>query len=329
MALASRPTRWRGRRWLLLGVFATIVVLAVNAAMSARSPTPARELAEQSYLDQILPAIQQSTQDGMDVATVRTQALKLGATTITDRLHQVATSAQRTLAQVRNLTPPRSLQTAHDLLIATLAIRAEGVDGLSAAMAAAMSGHAATEVVPSVVDVGRDYDAADRAYALFVKAMPGLGVPLPASVWMTDPSAYTDPVVAVFLASLQAAASLTPVHDASVVLFITDPLPVNPTSNPQVLPISKSLNLQIVVADVGNQPEKNLTVTATIAPSTSGPTEMVRDFVDLVPGQRRTVKLGGLRPQPGVPTTLTVKIDAAPGQVNVADTTKTIAFVMQ
>jgi len=69
-------------------------------------------------------------------------------------------------------------------------------------------------------------------------------------------------------------------------------------------------------------------VTATIAPSTSGPTEMVRDFVDLVPGQRRTVKLGGLRPQPGVPTTLTVKIDAAPGQVNVADTTKTIAFVL-
>jgi len=172
MALASRPTRWRGRRWLLLGAFATLVVLAVNAAMSARSPTPARELAEQSYLDQILPAIQQSTQEGMDVATVRAQALKLGAATITDRLHQVATSAQRTLAQVRNLTPPRSLQTAHDLLIATLAIRAEGVDGLSAAMAAAMSGHAATEVVPSVVDVGRDYDAADRAYALFVKAMP-------------------------------------------------------------------------------------------------------------------------------------------------------------
>jgi hypothetical protein len=95
-----------------------------------------------------------------------------------------------------------------------------------------------------------------------------------------------------------------------------------------VLPLSKSLNLQIVVANTGNQPEKNLTVSATVAPSYFGPTQMVRNFVNLAPGQRQTVDLGGLRAQPGQPTTLTVKIDTVSAEVNVADNVKAIAFVM-
>ena len=56
---------------------------------------------------------------------------------------------------------------------------------------------------------------------------------------------------------------------------------------------------------------------------------MLRDFVDLSPGQRRTVSLGGLRPEPNQSTTLTVKIEAAPGETNLADNTRSITFVMQ
>ena len=73
----------------------------------------------------------------------------------------------------------------------------------------------------------------------------------------------------------------------------TNPLPVNLQNGVQLLPVAKQLSLQIVVADTGNQSERNLTVTATIAPALSGPTQSVRDFVDLAPGQTRTVSLGG------------------------------------
>jgi hypothetical protein len=328
MALGSRPTRRRGRQWLAVGLIATIVVLAVNAAMSARSPAPARELAQQSYLDQVLPAIEQSTQEGKDIDTVRTQALTLGATTINSRLQEVTTIADQTLAQVRRLTPPTSLQTAHDLLVATLAIRADGADAFRQAMAGAISGRGSASPAQAIIDVGRDFDAGDRAYALFAKAMPPT-VPLPASQWLTNPLSYTATEVTIFLATLKSATSLAPVHDLSVVLVTTDPAAVSGNASSEVLPISKILNLQIVVANVGNQPEKNLTVTATIAPSANGPTQMVRDFVDLSPAQRRTVRLGGLRAQPGTPITLTVKIDTVPGETNTADNTKVITFVMQ
>ena len=82
------------------------------------------------------------------------------------------------------------------------------------------------------------------------------------------------------------------------------------------------------MADTGNQPERNLTVSATISPSSIGPTQMVRDFVNLTPGQRRTVDLGGLRVLPNQPTTLTVKIDTLPGEANTADNVKAIPLVM-
>ena len=329
MALGSRPTRRRGPRWLLLAVFASAVVLVVNAAMSARSAAPARDLAQQSYLDQVMPAIQQSTQEGADIETVRAQAHTLGVVTVSSRLQEKATAALQTLQQVRRLTPPKALETAHDLLIATLAIRAEGADAFRQAMSGAISGHGSASPVSQIVDVGRDFDAGDRAYALFVKAMPNLGAPMPPSQWVSDPSTYSQPNVTVFLATLRSAASLAPVHDDSVVLVTTDPAAVGLNGTTEVLPTAKVLNMQIVVADVGNQSEKNLTVTATIAPAASGPTEMVRDFVDLAPGQRRTVDLGGLRPASGVPTTLTVKIDTVANEANVADNTMTIPFVMQ
>src|SRR5450631_2730285 len=125
MALASRLSRRSGRRWLLLGVVATVVVLAADAAMSARSPAPARQLAEQSYMDPVLPAIQGSTQQGQDIDSVRAQALTLSGTVITARLNQVRGDASATLTRVERLKPPNDMVTAYDLLVAALSIRVQ------------------------------------------------------------------------------------------------------------------------------------------------------------------------------------------------------------
>jgi hypothetical protein len=329
MAQASRPIRRRGRRWLLFGVLATVAVLAVNAAISARSSAPARQLAEQSYLDQVLPIIQDSTQEGRDVESVRRDAIQVSGATITGRLDQVVGSAQQSFASLRRIAPPKSMETAHDLLVATLAVRADGARSLRQALAAALSGQPTNTAVSVLASVGAELEGSDKTYALFVEAVPTVGVQLPPSQWVGDPSVYSETNLTVLLASLRSAASLAPVHDLAVVVVTTDPEPVSLNGATEVLPAAKVLNLQIVVANTGNQPERNLTVTATIAPSVIGPTQMVRDFVDLTPGQRQTVSLGGLRVEPRQTTTLTVKIDSVPGETNVADNTKTTILLMQ
>src|SRR5580658_1002076 len=106
MALGTRParsTRRGGRPWLFFALLATVLVLVINAAMSARSPGPARQQAQESYLDQALPAIEQSTQQGLDVSDVLGQALTLSPSTLATHLNQDLSQAQVTLATVEKL----------------------------------------------------------------------------------------------------------------------------------------------------------------------------------------------------------------------------------
>jgi hypothetical protein len=304
--------------------------------MSARSPAPARQLAEQSYLDQVLPSVQDSAREGRDIADLRSQALSVSGSTVTGRINQVGAEAQQTLAGMQRLSPPKSMQTAHDLLVAALAIRVQGVQALSQLMSDVMSGHhdaSASNNAGSnnaLLGVGQDFVAADRAYELFVKSMPpAVGPPLPGSQWVTDPNDYSAPSVAVFLAALKSAASAVPVHDTAVVVVTTDPAPVGRNGDVQIMPIAKTLNLQIVVGNEGNQTESNLTVSATISPSGYGASQMVRDFVTLSPGQRRTVQLGALRPVPNQQSMLLVKIDNSVTETNIANNSKALTFIMQ
>jgi hypothetical protein len=326
---AARSTRRRGRPWLFFALLATVLVLVVNAAMSARSPGPVRQQAEQSYLDQALPAIQQSTQQGLDISDVRAQALNLSPTTILSHLDQVVSETHQTLATVQKLTPPSNVRNAHALLVAALDMRYAGAEALRQAIATALSAQPVATGVAALATVGSDFQAADWAYTLFQQAMPKANPPLPASQWVTDPGAYSTATLSVFVSTLRSIGSLTPVHDVSVILVTTDPLPINLVNGLQILPIARNLNLQVVVADIGNQPENNLTVTASIAPSVIGPTQSVRNFVDLTPGETKTVSLGGLRVLTGQATTLTTQIAPAPSQTDTADTSKVITLEMQ
>ncbi|MDP9073678.1 MAG: hypothetical protein M3N98_05775 [Actinomycetota bacterium] len=314
---------------MLIGLLGTLLVLVINTAMSARTAAPARQLAEQTYLDQALPGIQDSSQQGREIDLVRTQALQLSGTTITSRVAAVLAESERSLASVERLNPPASAKTAHALLVAALDMRTVGVKALGDAIGTALSGQPITTGVQALADVGLDFEAADRAYSLFEQAMPAAGAPVPHSRWVVDTTVYSPASLSVFVASLRNAGSLAPVHDVSVAVVTTDPAPVNLLGPVEILPIAKQLNVQIVVANTGNQSEKNLTVSATVAPSTIGPTQMVRNFVDLSPGLTKTVSMGGLKIPAGQPVTLTVRIDSAPGETNVADNTKVIAIQMQ
>ena len=57
------------------------------------------------------------------------------------------------------------------------------------------------------------------------KMMGGLAT-IPDSQWVADDSAWSQPDLAVFVASLRSSTSLAPVHDVKVVVVSTDPGPV-------------------------------------------------------------------------------------------------------
>ena len=330
MALVGRRPGRHRRRWIALGVVLTVVVLAVDAAVSSRSEAPARQQATLAYLDAVRPLVERSSQEGTDLADVRTNAISLGRDGIGRRLDRVSREADSVLRESRKLDPPSTLREANELLLATFAIRTKAAGTMRQALSDALGTQPAEPAVNGLVEAEKDMVAADRAYELFMAALPPRlpGTAPPASKWETDEQGWDRAVLTSFVGALRSSQVLSPVHDLAVALVLVEPAAVGHENENVVLPVAKNLRLQIVVTDTGNEGEKHVTVTATITPAAIGPTDTARDFVDLAPGQRRTVVLGTLRPVVNTPFSLTVRIDPVPGETNVSDNEKTLTFVM-
>jgi hypothetical protein len=331
MALAGRRRRRRRPWWLLFAALLTLVVMLVNAAVSARSKGPSRRLAEMAYLDQVRPFVERSTEQGAELRQVRNDAAKLGRAGVSRRLDRVTADADGALRGVHATSPPQTLLTAHSLLVATLALRAEAAHVVQTALVQALGTDPPGPVINALVDAGADMAAADRSYRVFVNGLPKAPDVMAPSQWVEDVNHWGQPELTVFVTSLRSSSALAPVHDVAVILFTTDPVPVGTDAGSSVLPLTKNLKLQIVVGNAGNEAEKHATVTASLTPAAGSPgqAQSVRDFADLAPGQRQVVQLGGLRLDPNARYTLSVKITPVTGETSVADNEKTMAIFVR
>jgi hypothetical protein len=186
------------------------------------------------------------------------------------------------------------------------------------------------QAVNALVDVGRDLAVSDRAYELFLDQLPDAArKTMPPSTWLVDDTRYGRPEMSAFVNTLRASASLAPVRDVSVITVTVDPAPVSVVgggSTTKVLPVSKTLKLQVVVANAGNVAEKRLPVEAVV--TSTGGMDTARQFVDLAPGQRATVSLT-LRPSPVGVIELKVRAGPATGEASIADNEKVSTYEMR
>lgn len=331
MALAPRRRRRRRPRWLLLGILATVAVFLVNGAVSG-SDSPSRRLAQLTYLDEVRPQIDQSTAQGASIAQVRADAVHLGRRAVTRSLERVSREADAVVAAVRRADPPPPLETAHSILLATVAIRARVASAAADGMRSAFTEGPVDPAVDALTRAGEEMLAADRTYGVFVDALPrpeGVTSPLlPASAWASEPQLWSRPELAAFVTSIRSSTTLTAVHDVGVLTVVTDPVAVATEGNASVLPLVGSLRLDIVVANTGNAAEKGVPVVATLI-GPAGEVDTARDFVDLEPGQRRSVPLGGLRPIPGGPSTLTVIVGPVEGEMSIPDNERSMGLLLR
>lgn len=331
MALAPRRRRGRRPRWLLVGLVATVIVLLVNAAFTS-SDNPSRRLAQLAYLDEVRPQLEASTAQGASISQVRSDAATIGRDGMKRRMARVVRDADAVVAAVRKADPPSSLATAHSILVATVAIRARVARALAEGLDAALTAGPPEPAVDTLARAGDELVAADRTYQVFVDAVPrpdGVTTPVvPASVWADQPQLWSRPELTAFVTTLRSSIATTAVHDVGVLTVATDPPAVGLEGNASVLPIVRTMRLEIVVANTGNAPEKAVPVVATVI-GPAGEVDTARDFVDLAPGQRRAVPLGGLHPVAGGPSTLTVVIGPVQGEMAIPDNERTLQFLLR
>jgi hypothetical protein len=329
---AGRRRRRRRPRWLVLVILLLLTFLAVRAVASSGSSGTSRRLAEQAYVDEMRPHVEQSTEQGADLADIREQAAELGRSGLERRLARLARDAMSIYRAVSDVEPPDSLAGVHDLLSSALYMRARAANELATALPAALGGSAPDSAIRALARTGDELAAADATYRVFARAVPrpkgSTRAPLPGSRWVTEQGAWTEPELRALLSTLQASASLDPVHDLAVLLVNTEPAAVGTDGDASVLPPSKTLRLQIVVANVGNERQRNVAVIAAVT-TPDGGTDTARDFVDLEPGQRKTVTLGGLAPIQNAPLTLGVRIGPVAGESNTADNEQTKPIIVR
>lgn len=347
MALPGRSVRRGGAgfRWIAAGVVITLLVLLIDASLHSRSPGPQQSLAAGAWVDRVLPVITSSNQEGQVLDSVWANGLHMPPPQVASTIDQIASGASRNYTTVAGLRPPPALGGPAGLLEAALLARSKAAaelqkaftstlgpasvpPGTKATSTTAPAAVPAASLIADVTAAGSEIQVGDQAYQLFLSSLPSsLGVKLPPSSWGTNPAPYAPQAAQTFLASMQSAAVTTPVYQVKIYGITTTPSPVTTRGAVQVLPDASAITLDVVVADTGNQPADNLTVTATITPAGKG-SSSVRDFVNLAVGQAYTISgFGPLNPPQGVPVTLTVTVTPATGSP-LQPVTQTLQFQM-
>ena len=331
MAMAYRRRRRTTSRWVLLGLLLSLVTVSVSVVSSAQTDGPGRRFSELAYLDAMRPLVSRSSAQGAELAQVRAEGLKLGRDGVRRQLGRVSQDAGATLGEVVRAEPPESLATAHSLLLATFTIRARAASTMNDGFTQAYTGVPLGPVVESLAGAAEDLVAADRTYQVFLHSLPsgdGSSPAMPASRWVPDARPWDRSELGVFLGALRSSGVPTPVHDLAVLLVTTKPPAVGIDGPAMVLPLVRSLQVEVVVANLGNSPERGVPVVATLT-GVGGASESLRDAVDLDPGQRRSLVLNGLATVPAGPATLKVVIEPIPGEANPADNARSQPVVLR
>jgi len=300
----------------------SLLALGVHAIASGGRDEKLRQL---GYLDEVRPLIADSTSQGADLLGVRETASDLGQPGTRSRLDQVVKQTQETLDAVKRLDPPSGVDEAHTLLVATLQLRVLGAAAAAKDMIAALSTQSPATIVDRLVITGRNLIAADQTYKAFTdvaasKLADDAKQAVAPSVWIPEPEQWESPELTAFVNILKANSSVAPIVDVRTVLVRTTPAAVGKEGEKFLLPKTASVRLEVVVANIGNVAQKNVTVMATL--SSAAGVDTARDFVDLDPGKRRALSLRGLKAAPG-DATLTVTIGPVAGETSTVDNTIT------
>jgi hypothetical protein len=308
---------------VILGLVVAVIVIVVLALPGSQSSPD-----QQSYLDIVRPQLQLSAQQGAVVRDMRATAASFDRTTLFQRLNDLVGESAGVQRQVAPVGPPGSLGSAGGRLNQALKMRAQATallrDGFQSALSGAPSGQAQAQLARA----GQELIAADGLYGSFLRALPrsqGASIAVPEYRWVLNQAEWAPPALGLYVLGLRISPSLAVRHDVALVLVSTQPAPTSYIGTVAVLGLVRQLAVGVVVANNGNAAEHGVPVVATVA---GGQTQSVRTVVDLDPGQRRAVNLGGLSLNPKTLYVLTVTVGPVNGDPTPADDRQTMALAV-
>jgi len=239
-------------------------------------------------------------------------------------LDRLAADTATTLRRFAGIVPPWPGHGAAAGCVAAMDERGRAVASLRQALEGVLGGRSGTgggdeaAAAGAMAGAGATLVSADVSWAscrLALHRTPGHPW-LPASVWVTDPGAWSAASAGAFVAAVVGSPTLAAVHRLSVTAVSTEPPSLAGTGSsqaPAVVAPTTALRLVVVVDDEGNVDEPGLVVSV-VADSPGGPPQTVRATAALGAGGAVAVDLPPLRVTPGSSLTLQVSAVPATGQ---------------
>lgn len=310
--------RRRQRRRPVIPLLALVLTVVVVGLRLADDPGAEGDEAL-AWLDEVRPVVAESNQVGAQLRDLQASVAQLERPAVSRRVARLQREAEAHVREADAVEHPDSLRDAHALLISTLAVRARAVADLRGALDAALGDATVADAVALLQRVGDDLLVADRTYQLFLDVAPDIrpGVTVP-SAWVEDAAVWQAGELGAWVATVRASRAPGPVHDLRIVTVGIEPPPVGRDGDLDVFPVTRNLRLQVVVANVGNDAESRVVVTASVG-LLGGAPDSARQFVDLDVGQRQVVQLGGLAPPANQPAVISVRVEPVNGETAVVD----------
>lgn len=311
-------------RLLLLAVVASLVVVAVNSIVSssAEGPDPAIVFA-----DRVRPVVDRSTRQAGSLEELRSSAGSLGRDGVKRGIDRLLRESEALVTEAEQAPADGDLRRTQGLLLTCLTTRRDALAAIAETVAGRYETGPPEQAVDALVDVGRDLAVSDRAYELFLARLPVKArESMPPSIWLPDDTRFARPEMSSFVGTLRSAAGLIQVRDLAVVTVTTDPTPVATDGFHRVLPVTRTMRLQVVVANAGTVAEKRVPVEAVV--TSQGGMDTARQFVDLAPGQRATVALT-VRPSPVGVIELRVRVGPTELEASITDNEQVSTYVMR
>jgi hypothetical protein len=205
-----------------------------------------------------------------------------------------------------------------------LGMQSAPVTGASVTTASAVSDGTAqlttTEAADRIAAVGELLAQADSLYRSVQRNLAGAGghARLPTSVWVTNPTSWTQGNIGGLVDAVAASPTLAPTHylELRTVRLTPAALPTAPGASPAVSVISPTtqLGVTVVLANNGSVTEPSATVRFILANETSGAARTQNESAALAAGASTTLPTVTFGVKPGTTYLLTVSVVLPAGQ---------------
>lgn len=309
----------------LVAVGVGALVVAVVAVTNSSLP-PYTAIGNKSYVDTLWPAINKCGLMSKSVKVILSPASStMSRTVMLEDLDSLVNLGISLNKQVLFLDSSSTIpQVASDAIQTSFRLRLVGVKDLSSAvknvlsvppdLSATASTAASVGLLNQLRHLIQESDAKFSAFAKSIESAPG-HVKVPLCSWKSELSLLTPSYIQSLVKSWQLSSTLAPVSNVTLLSFSIFPQAVHSVNGMSLLPPTNKLEVEAVVANLGNIFEKNVKVTATVSPIAGGvvgsnpamakPTSSGR-LVDVQIGQNTVVDLPVLHVDSGTSYVLTV-----------------------